>query len=126
MNMRSIEQCIADRDNYANFLFLSSLSCILFLVILLSSAVHVFCLFQMQWVMVTTYLTHGDDIGGWDVRHRGWKGSVEQNAYEWGGSEGCFVLTSWLVGAFDVKNPVTPKSAKIKIYYSRKIPNFIL
>ena len=28
-------------------------------------------------------------------------GSVEQNAKERGGYEGCFVFTSWLVGAFD-------------------------
>ena len=47
---------------------------------------------------MVTWLTYRDDVAGrgsWEV------GSVEQSAQDRGGSEDCFVFTSWLVGAFD-------------------------
>ena len=61
-----------------------------------------------NYVMLT-YLTHGDGIGlregGWEVGWRKWVvvGGAKWLA-KWGGgagSEGCFVFTSWLMGAFD-------------------------
>ena len=38
--------------------------------------------------------------GGWGI-DAGGGGSVEQNAYKKGGSEGCFTFISWLIETFD-------------------------
>ena len=46
-----------------------------------------------------TALKGGKD-GELDVGGRG-GGQLKQNALEGGGSRGCFIFTSWLVGAFN-------------------------
>ena len=41
-------------------------------------------------------------VGGWGVGCRGLRGGGGQNLQERGGSGGCFIFMSWLVGAFDL------------------------
>ena len=54
---------------------------------------------------MVTCLPHGTGVGGGEGgeldAEGGGEGSVEQNAKERGGLEGCFVFTSWLIGASD-------------------------